>query len=244
MPRKEANQEFAEISLEAETLAAQAIATTLRDFGQPISEIRAMLREANAPVSSDVIEVTGVTLSERMIEGVTCMVIDPPVPRGNREIIYLFGGGFSVGSPFEDLPISAKLAEKTGARVIAPHYPLAPENPFPAALNVCEDVISTLLNENPGACLCGESAGGNLALATVHRLKARGERLPRALALMSPWVDIKNLGDSGVARRDPFLRASEIDVFRSMYIPENADQTSPDLSPIYGPFDDQFPQYL
>lgn len=94
MPRNDAKQAFAEISLEAETLAAQAIATTGRDFSQPISEIREMLREANAPVSSDVIEVTGVSLSERMIEGVTCMVIDPPVPRGNREIIYLFGEGF------------------------------------------------------------------------------------------------------------------------------------------------------
>jgi acetyl esterase/lipase len=161
-------RDVATISPEAETLVAQGLAMAGRDMSQPISEIRSTLRKAYVPSSNAVVDATGVSLSERRIEGVTCMVIDPPSLRTNRGFIYLFGGGFAVGSPLEDLPISAKLAAKTGARVIAPEYPLAPENPYPAALNSCAEVISAILDENPKACLCGEPAGGNLALAAVH----------------------------------------------------------------------------
>nr|ATW63162.1 esterase [uncultured bacterium] len=226
------------ISPEAEALADQAPG---RDMTQPLAEIRARLRADNESTGAAILKASGVTLSERTIASVRCMVVTPPEPRTDRKLIYLFGGGFALGNPFEDLPISARLAEKTGAEVIVPHYPLAPEYPYPAALDACTSVISSVLAETPEACLCGESAGGNLALAALHRLRAIHGPQPRALALLSPFVDLLNTGDSGRADRDPFLNQSEIEFFRSCYVPETADLTEAEISPVYGQFDSDFP---
>ena len=210
-------------------------------MNRPVSDIRESSRAACESAVNAAVRATGVTLSERVISDVTSMVIDPPEPRSDRQIVYLFGGGFTLGSPFEDLPISASLSAKTGARVIAPEYPLAPEHPYPAALDACTDVIASILQDAPGACLCGESAGGNLALAAVHRLRADNRPQPRALALLSPAVDMVDSGDSGLANRDPFARAADSEFFRSCFIPDGADLTDPGLSPIYGRFDGSFP---
>ncbi|WP_170361985.1 alpha/beta hydrolase [Ruegeria arenilitoris] len=228
----------AAISAKAASYAEQA---AIRDLTQPLPEMRAMLREDYADSCTAAVEMSGVALSDETIGGVRCMVITPAEPRPGRRLVYLFGGGFTLGSPFEDLPISAWLAAKTGAVVIAPDYPLAPEAPYPAALDACTAVISSVLAETPGACLCGESAGGNLALAAVHRMRANGVPLPTALALLSPFVDLQNNGDSGLADRDPFLNQSEIDFFRDCYVGKDVDLTAPDVSPIYGPFDADFP---
>lgn len=241
MANSQNGKAVASISAEAAALADETEKQPGRDMTQPVAEIRATARATYAPASNAVVEATGVTLSERDVAGVSCMVINPPEPRPGRRFVYLFGGGFTLGSPFEDLPISAPLAAKTGAQVIAPHYPLAPEHPFPAALDACTAVIAGVLAETPDACLCGESAGGNLALGSVHRLRADGQALPRALALLSPSVDMADPGDSGQADRDPFLRASDTRFFRSSYIPEGNDLTDPGLSPIYGSFDAGFP---
>lgn len=232
---------FGLISPEAEALAAQAQS---RDLSLPLDAIRTKLREESKPGCALVIAKTGVTLSQQKIAGVQCMVITPPDPRVGRKLVYLFGGGFTLGSPFEDLPISASLAAKTGAVVIAPHYPLAPEHPYPAALDACIAVISSVLAETPGACLCGESAGGNLALAALHRLRAADGPQPKALALLSPFVDLLNPGDSGQADRDPFLNQSEIAFFRSCYAPQNTDLTQPGISPVNGPFGPDFPPVI
>ena len=237
-------QDVAVISEAAKALADHAAATSGRDMSRPVSEIRCSSRAACASACNAAIEATGVTLSERVISDVTCMVIDPPEPRSKRQIVYLFGGGFTLGSPFEDLPISASLSAKTGAQVIAPEYPLAPEHPYPAALDACTNVIASILEEAPGACLCGESAGGNLALAAVHRLRAENHPQPKALALLSPAVDMVDSGDSGRANRDPFARSADSEFFRSCFIPDGADLADPGLSPIYGPFDAGFPPVM
>lgn len=232
------------ISEAARALAARTAETPGRDMSRPVCEIRESSRAASASACNAAVKATGVTLSERMISNVTCMVIDPPEPRSDRQIVYLFGGGFTLGSPFEDLPISASLSAKTGARVIAPDYPLAPEHPYPAALDACANVIASILADAPGACLCGESAGGNLALGAVHRLRSESHPQPRALALLSPAVDLSDFGDSGLANRDPFVRAADAEFFHSCLVPDGVDLDDPGLSPIYGPFDASFPPVM
>ncbi len=220
----------------AETLAGPA-----RDLTGPVSEIRARVREAFTPACEAVIADTGVTLSDRVIAGVPSMVIDPPRKHGTRKIVYFFGGGFALGSPFEDIPISAALAVQTGAQVIAPIYPLAPENPFPAGLDACTAVARAVLEEDPDTCIVGESAGGNFALATALRLRAEGTLGPRALALLSPAADLGSKGDSFAAKRDPFLIAEDTAFFESNYLPAEVDRRHPDVSPIYGNFNAGFP---
>lgn len=231
----------ATISAEARALIVQALAQPREDMTAPVAQLRAESRASCAPGSEAVVQETGVTLSEREIAGTPCMVIDPPDPRPGCRIVYLFGGGFMLGSPFEDLPISATLAARTGAQLIAPSYPLASEHPFPAALDACTAVTRAVLAEKPATCLAGESAGGNLALAVTHCLRRSGAAVPRALALMSPAVDLDDVGDSGAADRDPFLVGENTHHFHAAYVPAGTSLRDPDISPIYGAFDATFP---
>ena len=222
----------------------EALAGPARDMTGPLSQIREQVLAEYRPAGDAIVAKTGVSVSETTVADVTCMVIDPPAPHPTRKIVYAFGGGFVLGSPFEDIPISATLAVLTGAQVICPHYPLAPENPFPAGLEACIAVAQDVLSKHPNTCLVGESAGGNLALATALRLKGIGVSLPRALALLSPAADMQDWGDSHLADRDPFLRANDMTFFQDLYLPKADVGQNPDISPIYGAFDASFPPVI
>ncbi|MGI8667091.1 MAG: alpha/beta hydrolase [Jatrophihabitans sp.] len=104
-------------------------------------------------------------------------------------VVHLHGGAYTVGSPRTHRALAAFLAEASGAVVYLPDYRLAPEHPYPAALEdaviACEQVAA----EHQGFALSGDSAGGGLAVAVARRLIDAGAVPPSALALISPWVD-------------------------------------------------------
>ena len=104
-------------------------------------------------------------------------------------------------------------------------------------------VAEALYGENSGTLLTGESAGGNLALSLVHRLREKEKAVPNAIAVFSPAVDLSHDGDSAEADRDPFLPAARIPEVRKAYIP-GLDPENPEISPIYGKFDPEFPPTL
>lgn len=207
-----------------------------------IEAVRRQTRQAAVTVSNAAVKSHGVLISELQIAEVPVMVIDPSVRQGNRTLLYLFGGGFTLGSPFEDLPISAALAAKTGAQVIAPDYRLAPEHPYPAALDDIEAVASAVLQDNPRALLAGESAGANLALALTHRLRTKAAAVPGALALLSPPTNFADQGESAKPENhcDPTLSPKRTRQVEAAYIGDQSLQ-NPELSPIYGQFDASFP---
>jgi acetyl esterase/lipase len=108
-------------------------------------------------------------------------------------VLYLHGGGYCVGAPATHRAITGHLARLTGARVHAPDYRLAPEHPFPAALDDAVASYRGLLQSGSEAgdvVIAGDSAGGGLAVATALRLRELGLPAPRALVLFSPWVDL------------------------------------------------------
>jgi acetyl esterase/lipase len=108
-------------------------------------------------------------------------------------ILYLHGGGYLSGSPVTHRAITGHLAARCGARVFAADYRLAPEHPFPAALDDAVAACRGLLAEGvaPGnLVIAGDSAGGGLAAATAVRLAQLALPLPRALVLFSPWTDL------------------------------------------------------
>lgn len=108
-------------------------------------------------------------------------------------ILYLHGGGYCTGAPATHRAITGRLARRGEARVFAADYRLAPEHPFPAAVDDALAACRGLLGEGVEAgdlVLAGDSAGGGLALATALRLRELGLPLPRALVLFSPWVDL------------------------------------------------------
>jgi acetyl esterase/lipase len=108
-------------------------------------------------------------------------------------ILYLHGGGYVSGSPASHRAVTGHLAARCDARVFAADYRLAPEHPFPSALDDALAAYRGLLAEgvNPGSVvIAGDSAGGGLSVATVLRLRELALPLPRALVLFSPWTDL------------------------------------------------------
>ena len=113
--------------------------------------------------------------------------------RPSLTLLYLHGGGYVTGSPATHRALTGHLAARCDARVFAADYRLAPEHPFPAALDDAVAAWRGLRGEGVQAgriAIAGDSAGGGLAVATALRLRALGEPLPRALVLFSPWVDL------------------------------------------------------
>ena len=151
-------------------------------------------------------------------------------------LLYMFGGGFISGSPYDDLPIIGALAEYCSLEVIAPWYRLAPEHPAPAAAEDCMAVWEHLSAEYPQPLfLAGESAGGNLALLVAQQSAALGLRPANALALLSPAVDLRT--DTRLFEpttyADPTLHSGRMAEITAVYAPDR-DLTDPSLSPLFG----------
>lgn len=152
-------------------------------------------------------------------------------------ILYLHGGAYALGSINLHREWIARLAAATKTRCLAINYRLAPEHPFPAAL---EDTLSTygwLLNQGVQASkivIAGDSAGGGLSLATLIRLRSIGEALPAGAICISPWVDL-TLGGASIQQKaslDPILDAASLKKYAKYYADGKA-LTDPLLSPVY-----------
>lgn len=131
-----------------------------------------------------------------------------PAGDARRIVLYLHGGGFTVGSPATHRALGAHLAAATGASVHVLDYRLAPEHPFPAAADDAVAAWRELLADGADpACtaLAGDSAGGWLALTAALRLRDAGDRLPAVLGLISPWLDLTGASWPGDVT-DPMLQ--------------------------------------
>ena len=205
--------------------------------------MRAKAKAVSVADAERICQAHDVTMDETILGGVRCLEVRPAKLAVAWPILYAFGGGMVEGSPEEDLPIIAPLSALTGARVIVPDYRLAPEHPWPAALDDGFAVYREIA-VRPFAAF-GESAGGNLSLAWMLKAKAEGLRLPGAAALLSPWCDLSNSGDSLAFNdgRDPTLARANSDLAARYYAGVNkVDQ--PLISPIHGAFDRSFPPFL
>ena len=155
-------------------------------------------------------------------------------------ILYCHGGGYSAGSCIYARTLTSKLAMSTAMDVLCFDYRLAPEHPYPAAIEDAVRVWDYLMLLGYGArdvIVAGDSAGGNLALALVNKLRATGRLLPRGLVLMSPWTDLTCTGKTHETKAevDPVLDAEYLDRARFAYAGDH-DMTDPMISPIYGDF--------
>ena len=116
----------------------------------------------------------------------------PELPAGHGRLLYLHGGAYTGGSCVTHRALAARFAVATRHAVFNLEYRLAPEHPFPAALEDATAAYLALQKENPGApiAIAGDSAGAGLALALAISLRDQGHASPAALALMSPWTDL------------------------------------------------------
>lgn len=163
-------------------------------------------------------------------------------------ILYCHGGGYSTGSCVYARTLTTKLATTTSMDVLSFDYRLAPEHPYPAATEDAMQVWNHLMLLGYGArdiILAGDSAGGNLVLSLMLRLKQENRLLPRGAVLMSPWTDLTSSGKSHVAKAsiDPVLNAGYLQEMITNYAP-GRDLTNPLISPLFGNFEGFPPVYI
>jgi monoterpene epsilon-lactone hydrolase len=162
-------------------------------------------------------------------------------------ILFFHGGGYVSGSVAIHKLLCVSLARATGMRMLLPEYRLAPENPFPAALEDALSAYRWLLAQGfkpAEIIIAGDSAGGGLALATTLALRDAGEVLPVAVVCLSPWADLTLTGESyrTKAKADPILSTKKLHHWASSYTDEN-NLSNPLVSPVYADFHD-FPPLL
>lgn len=154
----------------------------------------------------------------------------------DRVLLYLHGGAYQLGSAAAHADLLARLSLAALARVWAPNYRLAPEHPFPAAVDDAVASCRGLLDSGVAAdhlLVGGESAGGGLALALLQVLRDEGDPLPAAALLLSPWVDLTAAGGSLVEHeRYDFARMADFDRWARDYL-QGADPRHPWASAVY-----------
>ncbi len=188
----------------------------------------------------------GVDCQPVTVDGVPAEWFTPPAPVSGV-ILYLHGGAFTLGSINVHREWITRLAGATRVRCLAIDYRLAPEDPYPAAL---EDVLTAyhwLLDQGFSASrlvIAGDSAGGGLALSALVRLRETGGELPAGAVMLSPWIDLALQGASiqQNARLDPILEPSILAICARDYAGENT-LTSPLISPLYADLHD-LPAFL
>lgn len=190
--------------------------------------------------------VTGTTLSasgtqsERGVWGVRGLWLRHRDGDDRRVILYLHGGGYTLGSPDTHKGLASHLAASTRSSVLVPDYRLAPEHPYPAALEDAVAAYRALLDRHkPGdIAICGDSAGGGLALCTAIALRDAGLPLPSALLLISPWTDMTLSGETITSRAeiDPMLTLGWLQRAAEAYR-GGLPLSDPRLSPLYAVLD-------
>ena len=172
------------------------------------------------------------------VPGVTTAWLSPTPEktRGSRAILYLHGGGYTAGNLEYAKGFGSILCNMTQQEVLCAAYRLAPETPFPGAL---EDALAAYramlcLYAPENISLVGESAGGGLCFALALRLKELALPQPCCIVALSPWTDLTMTSESvkNNQKRDPCLSAALLDGYAEMYAQE--DRRNPLVSPLFG----------
>jgi acetyl esterase/lipase len=179
------------------------------------------------------------------LAGVACEWLLAKGADPDRRLLYIHGGGWTSGNLDTHRPLSARISQAAGAAVLAVHYRLAPEHPFPAGLDDCVHAYRWLRNNGPNGpapartiFVAGDSAGGNLTFATLLACKERGLPQPNGAIPLSAATDFGASGESFRTRAavDPII-PSDPEAIRALgpaYTQGRADPSSPLCSPLNG----------
>jgi acetyl esterase/lipase len=201
----------------------------------PIETIRGRLEPARRFVPGPP---KGTRVSRLDVGGRKSVRVASPTSCPDRHILYLHGGGYVFGACTYYRDFIWRIAAATATQVLCIDYRLAPEHPFPAALDDATGAYRWLLAQGAQPAqmaLIGDSAGGGLVLATLLRLRADGLPMPAAGVALSPWTDLALTGESLRlnAKSDPMLDVEQTRVFARLYL-AGSDPRHPYASPLYG----------
>jgi monoterpene epsilon-lactone hydrolase len=179
----------------------------------------------------------GVCLQTVSANGVPADWLEPDNAIPGRVILYLHGGAYVICSPTTHRGLAGNIAVASRARLLLIDYRLAPEHPFPAALDDALAAYRWLLGKGylpEHIAIGGDSAGGGLTLATTLSLRDSHENMPAALFLLSPWTDLTFSGESIHTRadRDPLLEVNDDGWLVKIYANGNP-LTHPYISPLF-----------
>jgi monoterpene epsilon-lactone hydrolase len=180
----------------------------------------------------------GTRVSRVMAGGVPGVEVAMARSRDDCHVLYLHGGGYVYGSPSYYRDFIWRIADASAARVLCIDYRLAPEHPFPAAVDDAVSAYRWLLAEGADSrrmAVMGDSAGGGLAYGMLLKLRDLGVPLPAAAVALSPWTDLALTGESLrlSSSADPMLTTAQARAFADSYL-AGADPRTPYASPLYG----------
>ena len=190
----------------------------------------------------------GVTVERTQVAGLDAEWLMPDRVQETGLLLYLHGGAYVMGSCATHRRLVSHIARAAGIRALLPEYRLAPEHPFPAALEDSVDLYRSLLRDGHAPqdiVIAGDSAGGGLALATLLALRDAGDKLPAGACLLSPWLDLAGSGESLTTRatRDPWFDPSDMPMVAAYYC--SADRLhEPLVSPVYADLSGLPPLYI
>jgi epsilon-lactone hydrolase len=221
----------------------RGVAQRMAQAGSDLEKSRSwMIEYAQVHPSTQeiVAEVRRIDLAGLACEWLLARGADP-----DKRLLYIHGGGWTAGNLDSHRPLSARISQAAGAAVLAVHYRLAPEHPFPAGLDDCVHAYRWLRNNGPNGAtparsvfIAGDSAGGNLTFATLLACKERGLPQPTGAIPLSAATDFSASGESFRTRAaaDPILAAAAagIPAIGAAYTQGRADPLSPLCSPLNG----------
>ncbi|MCH9670599.1 MAG: alpha/beta hydrolase [Gammaproteobacteria bacterium] len=190
----------------------------------------------------------GIDVQTSRMGGVEGELHRPRVRDDGHIVLYLHGGGYAIGSAQSHRHMVAAIALASRSEAFAINYRLAPEYPFPAALEDALDAYRGLLDGNYHASrivIAGDSAGGGLTAALALAIKRAGLSQPAAMACISPWADLSNTAKSyeTKAEVDPMVRPADIRQYAGLYLGDASDQ-DPFASPVHGDFNGICPMLI
>lgn len=201
--------------------------------GLTIADLRSMFDEWHQPT----LEPEGVTYRSDVLAGVEALWALPQGADAKKVILYTHGGGFAVGSSASHRKLAGHLTKHLGVSAVVIDYRRAPEHPFPAQLEDATAVYKELLTRGFKAAdivTAGDSAGGNLAISTVLKLRQDGVALPGAVIAFSPWLDMEHVGKTlqTNAATDALVGKAILEAMSGMFLGDQGSRTDPLANPL------------
>ncbi|MFD7874735.1 alpha/beta hydrolase [Streptomyces sp. NPDC059766] len=179
----------------------------------------------------------GMAARRTKLGGRPTLELEPAEISGRGRLLYLHGGGYVIGSPDTHAGLVGELARRAGLRAWSVDYRLAPEHPFPAAVDDGLAAYRELLTAGTdprNLVLAGDSAGGGLAIATLLAAREAGLPQPAAVAVLSPWVDLTLAGGTIRSKEDadPIFIEADLRAYADLYV-GTGDRAHPLASPVF-----------
>jgi acetyl esterase/lipase len=211
-------------AIDAMKSLAQAQATTPQ-------EMRGLFEQMATPPEADI------TCDPVSAGGVSAEWISAPDALRDRAVLYLHGGGYVLGSIKTHRDLMGRVSRAAKARVLGLDYRLAPEHPFPAAVDDSVAAYKWMLQQDlrpSRIAVAGDSAGGGLVIATLVAIRDAKLPMPGAGVSLSPWVDLEGIGESMTTREqaDPVVRREGLTQMAAAYL-GGKDPRTPLAAPLY-----------